>query len=45
MMLFNLFINDILLDVVDIQAVAQDFLCLNDSSRKQYMDVFQSSRP
>ena len=28
--------NGLLLDVVDIQAVAQDFACLNDSHRKQY---------
>jgi len=31
-------------DVVDIQAVAQHFACLNDSRRKQY-GCFQSSRP
>jgi len=28
--------NGFLLDVIDIQAVAQDFACLNDSRRKQY---------
>ena len=28
--------NGLLLDVVDTQAVAQDFACLSDSRRKQY---------
>jgi len=33
-----------MLDVVDIQAVVQDFACLNYSRRKHF-GCFQSSRP